>query len=523
MNLRPLALSLSLLAAAAPAAFAQQLAPQESAANDLGFTPAQMAEFAGAPAEQNVVYATAPEQPQFNPGQFNPGQFAPGQFSPGQFNGGQFNGGQYGPGQFGYPAAMGGQPGFAPSQAMMMGYPGQLAGYDSAAPDNQPANPQQAVPPGPAPAGQGPGLTPNWPDGNMPQPMVPGAQAAFGCNPPAAYGPGAPIDAYGGAVPNQLAVGGNPPRPSWYFRGDNVWLNRSRANDHNLTTYDNLNNTADPRNGHVVLDTNEVTYPLEPGMRLTLGRYLTDTWMVEATYFGDVSWDRRNGTVNFPTGANTLGPLLPYWGPAQGAFDTSAFVGSNVQTAAYETQFNSIELNVRHSVWATTSIMAGFRYINIGDLFQFSASDNADNFQPGGVGIYRTWTNNNLVGFQLGTEYSHDLWFPRLFGSVDCRGGVYANFCEQKNLLYNSGDTYDQRSSRDIPFATAWDLTFTLSYLATDHLTIRGGYTFFFVNGVALAPDQLDTNPTTLSSRRFIADNDSLLLQGPFAGAEIAW
>jgi hypothetical protein len=517
MNLRPLALSVSLLAGAAPVAFAQQMAHQESAPNDLGFTPGQMADFAGDASQQSVVYAAAAEQPQLSSGQYGPSQYGAS-----QLNAGQFAPGQFGPGQAGYPAAMGGQPGFAPPQAMM-GYPTQLAGYDAAAPENQSPNLQPNVPPGPAPAGQGPALTPNWPDGNMPQPMVPGAQTAFGCGPPGALRPGGPVDAYGGAVPNQLAVGGSPPRPSWYLRGDNVWLTRSRANDHNLTSYDNLNNAADPRNGHVVLDTNEVTYPLEPGMRLTLGRYLTDTWMLEATYYGDVSWDRRNGTVNFPTGANTLGPLLPYWGPALGAFDTSAFIGSNVQTAAYESQFNSFELNVRHSIWATTSIMAGFRYINIGDLFQLSASDNADNFSPGAVGLYRTWTNNNLVGFQVGSEYSHDLWFPRLYGSVDCRGGVYANFCEQKNLLYNSGDTYDQRSSRDIPFATAWDLTFTLSYLATDHLTIRGGYTFFFVNGIALAPDQLDTNPTTLSSRRFVADNDSLLLQGPFAGAEIAW
>ena len=494
MNLRPLALGALLLAGAAAVANAQQIAPQQADDNDLGLTPAQMADFADRP---NVVYATGPATPGLNSAPQPPWMG----------------------GQPGYPIPTG-QPDFAGPQTQLMGYQAAPAGPLAPQQGAPTANPQQMMTPPPD------AITPNWPNANIPQPMMPGSPPMeYGPS----YGPGTPAgpggDPYGGAYPSGLApaAGSNPPRPAWYLRGDNVWLNRSRADDHNLTSYDNLNTASDPRNGHFLLDTNEVTYPLESGMRITLGRYLTDTWMIEGTYYGDVSWDRRNGTANFPTGANGLGPLLPYWGPNVGAFDTSAFTGANVMTAAYETQFNSFELNVRHSIWATTSIMAGFRYMNVGDLFQLTASDNANNSTPGAVGIYRTWTNNNLVGFQLGSEYAHDLWFPRLYGSVDWRGGVYANFAEQKNLLFNTGDTYDQRSVRDVPFATAWDITFTLSYLATDHLTIRGGYTFLFIDGIALAPDQLDTNPTTLSSRRIIADNDSLTLQGPFVGAELAW
>ena len=495
MNLRPLVLGVSLLAVAAPVAFAQQSVRQQADDIDLGLTPAQLADFAGQP---NVVCAGGPAQPE------------PNSVAPPSWIGAQP--------QPAYPMPTG-QPDFAGPQTMMMGYQAAPVGPPGPQQGAPPANPQQMLTPPPA------AISPNWPNANMPQPMMPGPGLEYGpgCGPgPCGVGPPG-VDPYGGPPLGGLTAGCCPPRPSWYLRGDNVWLMRSRADEHNLTSYDNLNNTKDPRNGHFLLDTNEVTYPLEPGMRITFGRYITDTWMIEATYYGDVDWDRRNGTPTFPTGANGLGPLLPYWGPATGAFDTSAFVGANVQTAEYESQFNSIEINVRHSIWATTSIMAGFRYMNLGDLFQLSASDNANNLTPGAVGLYRTWTNNNLAGFQLGTEYAHDLWFPRLYGSIDCRGGVYANFVEQKNLLFNTGDTYDQRSSREVPFATGWDVTFTLSYLATDHLTIRGGYTFLFLDGVALAPDQLDTNPTTLSSRRFVADNDTLTLQGPFVGGELAW
>jgi hypothetical protein len=67
-----------------------------------------------------------------------------------------------------------------------------------------------------------------------------------------------------------------------------------------------------------------------------------------------------------------------------------------------------------------------------------------------------------------------------------------------------------------------FDLTFALTALVSDHVTIRGGYTFLFLGGLALATDQLDSNPTLKNSRDFIADKGTMTLQGPFAGAEIA-
>jgi hypothetical protein len=486
MNLRPLALAVLLCAGAGPVAHAQQMAPQQLDESDLGFTPAQMAEFAGRP---NVVFAAPPPmQPGFVPGQPS------------------------------YDGAFVGQPELAQHQTLMMGYQAPAPGAPPLAQQLQPVNPQQMI-------------GPNWPNANIPQPMMPGPPDALrygpGCGPPGVDGlaPGAPtgVDPYNATCPNGLTTGSNPPRPCWYLRGDSIWMQRNRPDDHNLTSYLNLNNGQDHLNGHFLLNSDDVTYPLEPGLRVTLGRYLTDTTMIEATYLGALNWDRRNGTPDFASGANGVGPLLAYWTPGFGPFDTSAFTGSNVQIASYESQFNSFELGVRHAVWGTTSILAGFRYINVGDLFQLSAFDDAANSNPNANGFYRTWTNNNLVGVQIGSEYTHDLWFPRLFGSIDARGGIFANFAEQKNLLFNSGDTYNQRSDRQVQFAGLWDVTFAISYLATDHLTIRGGYTFLFINGLALAPNQIDTNPTMQNSRSFIADNDSLTLQGPFIGGELVW
>lgn len=169
------------------------------------------------------------------------------------------------------------------------------------------------------------------------------------------------------------------------------------------------------------------------------------------------------------------------------------------------------------------SVVAGFRYINVADQFQLTATNNGTNVDAGQVGYYRTWTNNNLGGVQVGTEFTHDLYVRWLFFSIEGKTGLFLNFADQKNLLFNTDTTYNQRSSRETQYAGMFDLSASLSALIGSHLTLRGGYTFLFLDGLALATDQLDTNPTMASSRNFLANKGSVTLQGPFVGAELAW
>ena len=228
------------------------------------------------------------------------------------------------------------------------------------------------------------------------------------------------------------------------------------------------------------------------------------------------------GTAAYPS-ANGLGPLSPYWGNGGGPFSTSAFSNSNQQFATYQSSFNSGELNIRQWITPSMSALLGLRFINVGDQFQLTATNNASNEDAGQVGFYRTWTDNNLLGLQFGTEYTHELFTRWLFFSIEGKAGAFLNFADQKNLLFDTGTTYDQRSSRETQFSSMCDLSFSLTALVSNHLTLRGGYTFLFLDGVALATDQLDTNPTMNNSRGFIADNGTMTLQGPFVGAELAW
>jgi hypothetical protein len=313
-----------------------------------------------------------------------------------------------------------------------------------------------------------------------------------------------------------------PVTPRWYLRGEAVWLFRSAPNDRNLTTYDNAAKSSDPLNNRVLIDTDDLPFGLAPGMRITVGHYLTDKTAIEGAFYGANNWDENTGTPQYAS-ANGHGPLSAYWGTGGGPFSTSAFTNSNQQLASYESSFDSAEINLRQWLLPSLSGLIGVRYINVADQFQLTATNNASNVDAGQVGFYRTWTDNNMAGLQAGADFTHDLYMRWLFFSIEAKTGAFMNFADQKNLLFNSMTTYDQRSSRETQFATMFDLSVALTALVSDHLTLRGGYTFLFLDGVALASDQLDTNPTMNNSRDFLADKGSLTLQGPFVGAELAW
>jgi hypothetical protein len=352
--------------------------------------------------------------------------------------------------------------------------------------------------------GQGPMGPPGYPV--MPQPGMGPAPNGYG------YGPfPAP----------------QPATPRWYFRGDAVWLFRDNGNYHNLTSFNNTSNKSDPYNNRLILNTDDVAFGVSAGMRLTLGHYITDRTAIEGEFYGANNWDENTGTPAFPSflgpQGKMIGPLSPYWGTGGGPFSTPAFTNSNQMLASEQSSFDSGELNIRQWVTPAMSVLGGVRFISVGDQFLLAATNNASNVDAGQIGAYRTWTNNNLIGLQIGTEYTHDIFVQWLFFSIEGKGGAFLNFDDEKNLLFSSGTTYNQRSARDTQYSSMFDLSLALTALVGSHLTVRGGYTFLFLDGLALATDQLDTNPTMNNSRNFIADKGSMTLQGPFVGAELAW
>lgn len=377
-------------------------------------------------------------------------------------------------------------------------------------------------------SGPAAGFPPGGPMGNSADPAWSGGQPGFAWpgNQLGAAWPGNENACCEGKTPGPPCGCGapfcDPAPPRWYFRGEALWLTRDNPNNRDLTFFFNPFSASSKLNQRLILETDDFSLGFVSGLRLTLGHYVTRTTSIEAGYFGVGDWDKRQSTPVFPS-TNGLGPLFPYWTESFGPFDTSAFSGSNQQIAAYSSGFQSAEVGVRHWFTPNTSMLFGFRYVGITDVFQLTALNDPQNSNAGDIGIYRTWTTNNLFGGQIGTEYSHELWFRWLYFSLEGKAGAFANAAKQSSLLFSTPTTDHEHSERGAQFAGLTELSLTLTALLGNHISLRGGYTFLFVDGISLATDQLDTNPTMTNSQNFIAEKGSMRLHGPFAGGEITW
>ena len=209
-------------------------------------------------------------------------------------------------------------------------------------------------------------------------------------------------DGYGeGSVP-----GISPVAPNWYFRGDAVWLMRDRPNDRNLTI-----DTSSGDN-KFVLSTNDVSFDMVSGMRLTFGYHVSDSTAIEAGFYGGNQWDASASTHVVQNGT-IPGPLFPYYGL------NSVVSGSNQQVAWDNSSFNSAEIGVRHWISSTTSFLFGFRYMNFYDKFGLTAL-NVESGEPNSsAGSYQAAVANNLFGGQIGVEYTHPLYCDWLFVSLE--------------------------------------------------------------------------------------------------------
>jgi hypothetical protein len=105
------------------------------------------------------------------------------------------------------------------------------------------------------------------------------------------------------------------------------------------------------------------------------------------------------------------------------------------------------------------------------------------------------------------------------------KAGVYANFMEQKQAPIVDFPDFVFRSARsdeETDAAFVGDLNLTGIYQLTEVWGLRAGYNVIWIEGVALAPDQLDftNNP---GSGRDLSAGSGIFLHGINVGLEARW
>jgi hypothetical protein len=259
-----------------------------------------------------------------------------------------------------------------------------------------------------------------------------------------------------------------------------------------------------PTQSNVLLSTGDLNFNWQVGPRILIGHDFDAFHAIEASYFGIFNF-KETATR---TGTNDLN--LPGDLGADAPFD---FFNADQMTVNYTSVINNAEINYLTS-YGDLSCLVGFRYFNLGEVFSIASTD-----LQTGTSFYRVNAYNNLFGLQGGariqqgcgtcTSWSYD---------ITAKAGVYGNdVSSSQNITDFDGFVQRAVKNHGANVAFVGDLEFNTNYQLNANWSIRGGYQVFWVQGVALAPDQLDFTDNAASGTH-LDKSSGLFMQGAHAG-----
>jgi hypothetical protein len=272
--------------------------------------------------------------------------------------------------------------------------------------------------------------------------------------------------------------------------------------------------------GNTLLSTRDLDYNFEPGVRATIGWRLPccrlcSAW--EFTYLGVFDWDDSASVVgdNDLSAAGDLG------------FVVNGFTLAESMRTSYSSKVHSAEANCfkcicnyccchyhRRIDW-----LWGVRYLKLDE--DLSLLGNNENVA---AALYNVDADNNLYGAQIGGRIRsfHGKWGWEVTKKV----GLFANDASQRqyivdelgvnDVLYRSGSA----SGDDVAFVT--DLNVSLICQVCRSAGLRFGYNLLWVEGIALAPNQLDFNDLA-NSGNYLRTGDGSFMHGFHVGLEVNW
>ncbi len=284
----------------------------------------------------------------------------------------------------------------------------------------------------------------------------------------------------------------------------------------------------------------------EPGMRVTVGKYLgrddkNRDRTLEFTFWGLNEWTSQYGVVAI--NPNEFSLLRTPLDRGIGAYNFAT-----AHQMAYESNLNSFEMNAKISRrlgrdrmvlkpdgrWErqcdpgrTPTFLAGFRAITIDEEFSFDAQRTGfvgDPDLPNAFGTYDIDAQNRLFGLQLGAELiqQHCNWSFGVRGKL----GGYANFVDQTTQVRVSdtrpglaSSVRDEQAS-DVQLAMGAELGLVGTYQIRPNIAFRAAYDFIYLQGLALAPQQLDFNTAPQPNVR---SGSHQFLNGGTVGLEFVW
>lgn len=274
---------------------------------------------------------------------------------------------------------------------------------------------------------------------------------------------------------------------SWTFRAEAIIWDRAGGT------------TAPLINAPIVLNASDIDGGWRVGPRLTAIKHgvFDSCWDLEVAYFGIDGWNGAQTVAGVTTILTT--PTINF------AAAPVAF--------GYSSSLQNGEVNGRRAYNDRVTWLVGFRTLQIDELL-------ATNINAG-LGNYSVATQNRLYGGQVGLDallFDGPCWRVNAVG----KAGIYGNSSDQVTRTAGIGGALPFINYTGNQTSFVGEFGVNAGYRMTDNLTLIGGYNLLWVNGVALAPDQLAaTNIATGVGT--LANNGNVLYHGVNVGLEYGW
>jgi len=299
------------------------------------------------------------------------------------------------------------------------------------------------------------------------------------------------------------------PSYPWYARTEAIFLRRTPISGQPVVVED-LNAGFGVLNTVERVNANDLSFNnnAQPALGLTIGHQIDNVSVFEASFWGLFHW--TSGSVTY--GANSLslnGPI---------AITTQDFFLADEIAISYVSNLNNLELNYKQTLNGL-SLLGGFRLVSLSEDFNIRSHD-----VDSGTSNYRIKTVNTMIGGQVGAGWnwsSGERFSLELFSKV----GVFGNIQRMTQTLSDLNNTLPRLRARDGTTHTGFvgEVGFNAQYRVTEWLTLNGGYRFLWLDGLALAPNQLDFTDVSSPDRTISDSGSSFKLYGPHFGAEVRW
>ena len=318
---------------------------------------------------------------------------------------------------------------------------------------------------------------------------------------------------------------------------DGVYLTREKSSR-------TVDFASDGINGDIILSTDDLDFEDDLGFRLTASKQIFAGATLEFTYLGLLDWS--TAAVNRPAQfEDDIFSVLSAFGNINTPFGFDETDRSRQQSLTYSSSIDNFELNVRKRFTAPNcrlqySWLAGIRYLYLLEDFQyFTLGGDADavtaGLQSRGSMTYDVGARNSLTGLQVGG----DAWLnlvPGVNVGADIKAGVYGNYVNQTTHILATttapaaAATFDE-SLNNYDLAMIADANLYFMWRLGPHWTVRAGYNFMFLEGVALGPENFNAiAPNILTGGvpgaarvSSLNEDGNVFYHGGFAGLEFVW